>query len=173
MRPQPSVLLIDDSLDHEANLRSLDLDADGWVVEAAIDRDLDKAYAKAIKAIDAQRRKFTVIILDIMWPGEGAGGIKILGKLIGRYRKVPAHQILFVTRGSALDQPEVLSLLESLQVPIGMRKTLQFDTEHGRKELKKALQRCWRGVQAKKAKLRKQEKDRKPRENSQRPSKDA
>jgi CheY-like chemotaxis protein len=145
MKNEPSVLLIDDESKNEGIVRGLDLDAEGWTVECAIDEEVHGALKKAREKV-AQYGGFTVILLDILWPYGKRGGIEILSGLKKDNKgDPPARQVLILTKGAgAADiQAELDSLAEELHIPPDMR-SMQLFTTHDAERLKKALLRLWR-----------------------------
>ena len=146
MRNEPSLLLIDDMQAHDAYLRMMKLDSRGWTVESAIDPTVDGAVAKAREKID-EYEGFSIILLDILWPHENYGGIKILHKLYKAFGNIlPTRRVLIVTRKSIKSDPQVTKLADKLRMPVAMR-TLMLDTGNGRDRLKECLLQLWRQVQ--------------------------
>jgi hypothetical protein len=151
MKNEPSVLLIDDKEESEAYLRMMDLDAEGWSVECAIDSTIKGAVDKSRKKIDLYDG-FSIILLDILWPyNEKYGGIKVLHRLFKAYGNcLPARQVLIVTKGSTIsDDPNLKQLAANLNIPVDMRCSFVLATQNGRDRLKKCLLRLWRRIKPK------------------------
>jgi len=141
MRNEPSVLLVDDEQRHEKFLQMMDLEGDGWTVEAAIDRTVAGATKKAIDVIK-KHNGVTVLLLDILWHREVYGGIKVLHGIWEHFaRKRPARRILIVTR-HAINEPRVAQLADALGIPEELRG-LQIETMQGRQRLKGILLDLW------------------------------
>ncbi len=138
MKGEPSVLLIDDMWAHEKYLRMLGLEDEGWIVEAAIDREVAGATRLAAEKIRAYGG-FTFILLDIHWPRDMWGGVKVLHALWRRLgRRRPARKVIILTRSLVFAHEELIRLADILRIPDELR-ILQLDTEEERQQLKKVL----------------------------------
>ncbi len=142
---EPSVLLIDDTPVHGKYLKMLDLEAKGWIVRAAIDQTIEGVVKKAIREIDANDG-FTIILQDILWPGDEYGGVKILNKLSRKYgHNMPVRKVIIMSRAGIYSKPELVKLAKVL----GMKDelcVLQLTTELERQQLKEALLKIWRKI---------------------------
>jgi CheY-like chemotaxis protein len=145
MKSEPSILLIDDMPEHEAYLRMMKLDAEGWTVECVIDATVSGALAEARRKV-RQYGGFSVIVLDILWKHNKYGGCEIIMRLWKSCgKRVPARRVLIVTRGGIRGDPVLEQLAEKLRIPLEMR-SFQLETAHGRDRLKRAVQRTWQEV---------------------------
>ncbi|MCP4611616.1 MAG: response regulator [Planctomycetes bacterium] len=139
---EPSILLIDDDQKHEVYLRMLNLENEGWTVRAAIDKTLKGTVSKAIKEIEANDG-FTILIVDIKWPTDKRGGVKILNELSKTYkRSLPIRRGIIMSGASIPCDIELSKLAEVLK----MKRewwTLQLTTPLERERLKKVLLEIW------------------------------
>lgn len=143
---EPSILLIDDLPIHEKYLKMLDLEAEGWIVRAAIDRTIAGAVRKAVKEIEANDGGFTIVLQDILWPTDEIGGVKVLAKLSKKYnRSLPVRKVIIMSRASVYSRPELLKLADTLRMEDELR-CLQLTTAFEREQLKKVLLKIWRKV---------------------------
>jgi CheY-like chemotaxis protein len=142
---EPSVLLVDDTKIHEKYLRMLNLEKEGWIVKVAIDQTINGAVRKAARQIEANDG-FTIVLLDILWPTDKFGGVKVLNKLSKKYsRKLPVRKVIIMSRESVYSKPELMRLADVLRMPDELR-CLQLTTAYEREQLKKVLLKIWNKI---------------------------
>lgn len=140
---EPSILLIDDDEKHADYLKMLKLEEKDWIVRVAIDKTLDGAVKKATKEIEENEGGFTILILDVKWPTDDKGGVRILNKLSEKhFRSLPIRKGLIMSGASIPNDPELSRLANVLHMEPEWW-TLQLTTPLERQRLKKVLLEIW------------------------------
>lgn len=139
--PEPSVLLVDDMPTHEIYLRMVPLD--GWTIDAAIDKEIQGAVDRAVAKLE-KSGGCTIMLLDITWPTDDLGGIRVYHGISQRFGSAPPlRRVIPFSRASMRRRPELIRFLEVLRVP-REDQSLQLTTETERQRMGKAFQKIWR-----------------------------